>query len=126
MKVLCKELVGSNVKIKTHDTGTTNDEHNILCLLCNNLITNQNNQIIINQSHKHVFANPHGIVFEIGCFKEAFGCTTLHESSNEFSWFSGFRWQIAVCRSCSNHLGWYFTKSSNFFFGLILEKLYFN
>ena len=126
MKIVCKEASENIVKEKIETDVIVDDERKIFCVYCNNLITKQNYQIKKNQSHKHTFPNPHGIVFEIGCFKEAPGCTVLKESSNEFSWFSGYSWRIVICSSCLNHLGWLFTSNSNSFFGLILEKLYYN
>ncbi|MCD4743819.1 MAG: hypothetical protein K8R67_15255 [Desulfobacteraceae bacterium] len=126
MKVLCKEFSEIDIKEKIDYSDTSNDENNILCLYCKNLITNHYTQIKINDSHKHVFANPHGIVFEIGCYKEAVGCMVYKGASKEFSWFLSYNWRIAVCNHCSSHLGWLFTSDSNSFFGLIIEKLDFN
>ncbi len=126
MKIICKESSKSIVKEKNRASDIIEGGKNIFCVYCNNLITKQNFYTKVNDNHKHVFANPHGIVFEIACFKEAFGCTVLKDSSNEFSWFSGFVWQIVICNSCLNHLGWLFSSNSNSFFGLILEKLYYN
>ena len=126
MKILCKESSKNIPKEKIDALDIYDDSHNIFCIYCNNHITNQDYQIRINESHKHVFANPHGIVFEIGCFKDATGCAVLKDSSQEFSWFSGYSWRITVCNNCLNHNGWLFTSNSNSFFGLILEKLYYN
>jgi len=95
----------------------------ILCRFCHSSITDTINQISVNGSHCHIFANPHGYVFEIGCYKRAKGCLTLLESSLEFSWFPGFLWKITTCRSCANHLGWYFFSKSSSFFGLIQKNL---
>ncbi|MCK5311308.1 MAG: hypothetical protein KAJ62_04325 [Desulfobacteraceae bacterium] len=125
MKVSCKESSKNIVKEKIKTVDVIYDERNLFCIYCNNLITNQNFQITMNNSHKHTFPNPHGIVFEIACFKETVGCSALKESSYEFSWFSGYNWRIAVCSSCLNHLGWLFTSNSNSFFGLIIEKIYY-
>ncbi|MCP3899517.1 MAG: hypothetical protein GY707_07385 [Desulfobacteraceae bacterium] len=126
MTVLLKESSKSIIKEKIKTSDINDNEKNIFCYNCSSIITNQSFQISKNDSHKHTFPNPHGIVFEIGCFKEAFGCSVSPESSNEFSWFSGYNWSIATCHNCNNHLGWLFTSSSNSFFGLILEKIYYN
>ncbi len=123
---MCKESSKNIPEEKKDALDIYDDMNNIFCVYCNNLITNHNYQIRISESHKHVFANPHGIVFEIGCFKEAMGCTVFNESSREFSWFTGYHWRIAVCNNCQNHNGWLFTSNTNSFFGLILEKLYYN
>lgn len=81
---------------------------------------------VIGGSHAHVFANPGGLVFEIGCFQEAFGCRGEGPFVAEFSWFAGFAWQVAVCRACEAHLGWRYRPLSGAapgFWGLILSRL---
>lgn len=35
------------------------------------------------------------------------------EPSAEFSWFPGFKWTVAVCVRCRQHLGWQFTADEN-------------
>ncbi len=100
------------------------EEKNILCGFCNHAVTSVSEIIDINHSHKHTFANPHGIVFEIGCFRSARGCVQSGPESSDWSWFTDFTWQIAICKKCRTHLGWYFssTKGKDFF-GLILNRL---
>jgi len=76
--------------------------------------------------HAHVFANPAGLVFEVGCFREAFGCRGEGPFVAAFSWFGGFAWQVAVCRGCEAHLGWRYRPrdgSGPGFWGLILARL---
>ncbi len=126
MKVLFKESSKNTIKEKITTSDINDNEKNIFCCNCNSIITNYKFQISKNGAHKHTFPNPHGIVFEIGCFRDAPGCAAIDEPSNDFSWFSGYNWRIAVCSNCSNHLGWLFTSSENIFFGLILEKIYYN
>ena len=75
-------------------------------------------------AHQHTFANPHGLVFRIGCFRRARGCGYTGPLSNEFSWFRGYSWRIAVCGRCLNQLGWLFVSSADTAFnGLILDQL---
>ncbi len=75
-------------------------------------------------SHQHVFANPHGHVFEIGCFTAAPGCAAVGLPTSDFSWFPGMIWQVAVCGACGRHLGWrYVQGDGGVFFGLILDRL---
>jgi len=123
MKVICKQLPLAETfsENKTLPQG----RESIVCALCNHHITDSSKQIIINNSFHHIFANPHGNVYEIGCFSNAGGCRPISKSSVEFSWFIGFSWQICVCNYCSNHLGWFFSSESEKFYGLILEKLIF-
>lgn len=76
--------------------------------------------------HAHVFANPGGHVFEIGCFQDAFGCRGEGPFVAEFSWFDGFAWQVALCRYCDAHLGWRYRTLDGAgpgFWGLILGRV---
>ena len=117
---------GMDLILEDDDADSREDEApGILCSECRNLVTMPDFRIIVNDSHTHVFANPSGLVFEIGCFKEAGGVICSPDSSSEFSWFPGCRWRIAVCRLCAQHLGWYFFSDSLCFHGLILDKLIF-
>jgi len=96
----------------------------ILCRHCGHLITRASARITVNGSHAHSFANPHGVVFHIGCFSTAEGCGYAGPLSNEFTWFTGYNWRIAVCGACLVHLGWLFVSDSESRFnGLILDQL---
>jgi hypothetical protein len=100
------------------------DEELILCRQCGRPITRPAERIEVAGAHKHTFANPHGIVFEIGCFRSAFGCGYTGPTTGEFTWFQGYRWKVAVCGSCAAHLGWLFTSNgSEAFHGLILDRI---
>jgi hypothetical protein len=68
--------------------------------------------------------NPHELMFHIGCFAAAPGCAQVDIATAEWTWFSGYRWQVALCRHCGIHLGWrYRGAGSDAFFGLILDRL---
>ena len=96
----------------------------IRCRFCLFRITSAAERIPQSGAHRHTFANPHGIVFEIGCFRNAPGCRTQGAATLEFSWFSGYAWRLAICGRCLNHLGWRFQKGpGEAFFGLILSHL---
>ena len=96
----------------------------LLCRHCMYSITTPDERITVNGSHNHTFANPYGIIFEIGCFRKAEGCGLTGAPSDEFTWFRGFFWQIAVCQSCLTHLGWWFSSPEKAgFFGLISDRL---
>jgi hypothetical protein len=123
MVVFCKQSVDLLTENKM-DTLPKGNEI-IICATCNNHITEPSKQIIMNNSFYHAFANPGGIVFEIGCFSDAKGCIPGSMSSFEFSWFPGYSWEIGVCVNCSTHLGWIFSSTDNHFFGLIFERLIF-
>ena len=100
------------------------EEEHILCRQCHNILTSPSERIVVQGSHHHTFANPHGIVFEIGCFGAVKGCGYAGPASNEFSWFKGFSWRVAVCVMCLTHLGWLFeSREGSIFHGLILDRL---
>ena len=98
-------------------------EAHLVCAQCLHIITNPANRVSVDGTHLHTFANPHGIVFEIGCFGAAPGCGTAGPATDDFSWFKGYEWKIAFCRRCLSHLGWQFISGSGFFYGLIIDRL---
>ena len=98
-------------------------EEAILCRSCRALVTESREAVSEKGSHLHTFFNPAGIIYEICCFSRAEGCTVYGESTAEFSWFAGSRWQYAVCATCQAHLGWFFTLPASSFFGLIRNRL---
>jgi len=108
---------------KIKEKPSDNQEY-ILCRACFRVITRETERISVNGAHKHIFSNPHGIVFEIGCFGTAEGCGCVGPATDEFSWFKGSSWRMAVCGSCLAHLGWLFTTYGlESFYGLILNRL---
>jgi hypothetical protein len=99
-------------------------EDAILCSACGNAVTSMDQRTVAGGKHCHVFCNPHGLVFELGCFLAAPGCAPSGPPSMEFTWFPGHAWRVAVCRSCAAHLGWRFeAPGGSAFHGLILDRL---
>ena len=96
------------------------EEKYILCRQCRQAITRPDDRISIQGSHRHTFANPHGIVFDIGCFENVKGCGYAGAASDEFTWFAGYSWRVCYCAMCLTHLGWVFSaKGGHMFHGLI-------
>lgn len=108
------------VKPKSDDT---DEERALRCAACHHPITRQRDRIEKNGRHRHVFANPHGYMYQIGCFAQAPGCLTTGGESSYFSWFPGHTWQIAICGNCLALLGWAFRGTDSQFFGLIVDML---
>ncbi len=94
----------------------------IRCRSCHQVITDRKQGIHQNGSHIHLCTNPHGHSFRFACYQEAPGCTQVGPASNEHSWFTAHSWQIAICGSCGEHLGWLFVGESQFY-GLIINRL---
>jgi hypothetical protein len=106
------------------------EEQNLYCFVCGQIITQAHQRIPVEGAHKHTFTNPGGYVFEIGCFRDAPGCEQAGEFTDFYSWFDGYRWRYAMCRGCRVHLGWVFESSetgteqqAGSFFGLVLNRL---
>jgi hypothetical protein len=111
------------IRIKSEKTFGLMEDHVIICRNCGNAITTPENIITVNGRHQHVFTNPSGITYTIGCFSSAEGCTVMGELTSEFTWFEGFSWNFSTCSKCSVHLGWHYQNRDNHFFGLIPDLL---
>jgi hypothetical protein len=109
------------------DLAVTDPEAVILCRRCGHPITRPKDRTVVDGNYRHTFANPSGRVFEIGCFSDAQGCGSSGLYTDEFTWFRGYQWRLALCRACFVHLGWQFTAvgGSGGFWGLILDRLSF-
>jgi hypothetical protein len=99
------------------------EKEKILCKVCQHPITSSKNKIEINGQHQHIFSNPIGIAYEIGCFSSANGCTNKGTPTLEYTWFKGFAWRFALCSNCYTHLGWFYQSENDSFYGLILDYL---
>ena len=97
----------------------------IRCQFCTAPVTRQSAQTAVDGAHRHRFTNPHGFRYTIVCYREAPGCALHGEPVAEFTWFPGYSWQLALCGSCQEHLGWYYQRHQHFFYGLIADKLLF-
>lgn len=101
----------------------------MLCLACEQLITDLGQRIQVQDAHEHRFMNPGGFLFHIGCFAQAVGCRVIGPDSWEYPWFPGFAWRCAHCGGCGRQLGWSFRDPDAApavqaaFFGLVLDRL---
>lgn len=99
------------------------DRRVLACARCRRVITSAADRIEVNGSHEHVFANPDGESFRIGCFRNATGLLRVGPSSLEWTWFEGYNWQSEVCAGCREFLGWLYRRGDDRFHGLILGAL---
>ena len=120
-----QDMESSELSISLEEEGKEPaGEKKLLCRSCLLVITERDEAIEFQGSHEHTFANPHGVVYRIGCFRSAVGCGYAGHPSDEFTWFPGFKWRIALCALCLTHLGWLFTKDTEGgFHGLIVDRL---
>lgn len=118
------EKVGGDSLTAPHDKTSVSTGDGIVCRQCLHGITSAAERKVINGAQAHTFANPEGIVFEIACFRDAWGCVYVGPSSPQFTWFAGYVWRIAVCANCHVHLGWRFSAvGGHFFHGLITSRI---
>ena len=111
-----------------HDARTEPDDRGpgrvLVCAVCRRRITSESARMTKAGRHLHVFANPLGLVFEVGCFNVAAGCLRTGPPSLDFTWFPGYAWQPAVCSGCGGHMGWFYQDASgDAFWGLLVERL---
>ena len=109
--------------VKRRRQPASKNEEGIRCRACGQVVTGGEQRMAVGGAHRHTFFNPAGIVYEVGCFRQAAGCIASGPPSAEFTWFAGHLWRIALCRRCRTHLGWHFTAGDESFFGLILPRL---
>ncbi len=101
----------------------TPDDDALRCAACDHRITDRGHRSEQGGAHEHVFVNPAGIAFRIGCFVAAPGCAYRGATEEAFSWFPGWSWQVAVCGACHAHVGWIYRLAGSQFHGLILAAL---
>ncbi len=113
--------------VASQDKTSATTADTIVCRQCLHVITSPAQRKAIHGAHAHTFANPEGIIFEIACYQEAWGCGYVGPASPEFTWFTGYVWRIAVCANCHIHLGWRFSApDGHCFHGLITSRLIVN
>jgi hypothetical protein len=95
----------------------------LFCVVCKNKITKKKDKIEVDAKHSHTFLNPHGVYYNIRCFKNAPGCIPFGELTEEYTWFPSFAWQIVVCGKCKIHNGWKYDSGKSTFYGLIDNRL---
>ena len=118
--------IGAATEVEDAAEEEEREEKNVRCSHCGHEVTVLSEQTSVSGGHRHSFANPHGLLFEVGCFKSAPGCRAAGPPSEEFTWFSGYAWRIAVCGNCLSHLGWFFVQAGETgFIALILDRVVF-
>jgi len=96
----------------------------VYCAMCSHIVSHVDHRIEVQGSHAHHFVNPHGYRYHVGCYAEALGCAISGEPMAADTWFPGFRWRLASCEECRQHLGWYFANAADAsFYGLVIDRI---
>lgn len=94
----------------------------IVCVRCSHVLADAADTHEILGSVEHEFVNPFGVVHHFRCYGHALGCATKGRAHHADTWFPGYRWKIATCGNCDDHLGWFF-EASDSFYGLLTAKI---
>lgn len=122
-KTESKKIIDTKELTKELENQEKNDNPWLFCVICKNKITRTKEKIEVNSKHTHTFLNPHGVYYNIRCFKKATGCLPYGQSTEEYTWFPSFAWQIVVCSKCKIHNGWKYDSGKSTFYGLIENRL---
>ena len=82
----------------------------IKCVNCATSITSYSN--VIQESQK-TYLNPHSVHHTL-TLSTSMDCDFQGDAVYEDSWFPGYGWIIATCKTCTRHLGWKFFKDRNY------------
>jgi len=97
------------------------------CLHCGLAVSSSDRLLEIEGKVRHLFTNPMGIVCDLVTFISCPGATPLGSPTMEHTWFAGYRWRLALCRGCGNHLGWHYEAEPNLrpveLWGLLMAHL---
>lgn len=95
----------------------------VACAACCGFVAESRARSSVNGAHSHSFINPAGLIFRVSCFARAPGAFAVGEESLHFTWFAGFWWRVAVCRACTEHLGWCYRSAGSSFVALIEDRI---
>lgn len=90
-----------------------------VCFGCGATLAGPEAAIDVDGHRRRTFANPAGQRFEVKFFADAPGCAAGGPATDEATWFSGYTWQRAFCRTCATHAGWLFRGKARVFWALI-------
>lgn len=124
INVVDKERQVLDPKLKQLLKDDTSDAGDLVyCMSCAEPVARKSDATSVNGRHAHQCVNPYGIRFHVGCFASALGCDLSGRPTSADTWFSGYLWRLASCSACRTHLGWYFERGHEYFYGLILDRI---
>lgn len=83
------------------------------CSSCQGLIATSDRLLSIDGKHLHSFVNPAGVECRFYTFASSPGAAARGPATKEYTWFPGYRWSLAFCRACGQHLGWHYEAVSD-------------
>ena len=108
------------------DDSTTESDPTVRCAGCRTAVA-RTDAIIRVGDGPTVFTNPMGFVYDLVLFGRARAMHVHGPPTTEFTWFTGYAWQVATCATCHRHLGWRFSATDDAtpasFWGLLRDRL---
>ena len=97
------------------------------CAFCEGLISSSDRLIVIDGRNRHRFKNPCGIECDFHTFYACPGAVAVGDATDADTWFPGYKWTMAFCRFCGQHIGWYYERISMFepapeFWGILVSN----
>ncbi|GBP92305.1 Protein cereblon [Eumeta japonica] len=81
----------------------------VCCAACGTLVARLEHSFAMSSDGLHAtFCNVGGHLHDVMTVSEATNLVLTGGRSEEFSWFPGYAWSIAVCAVCAAHIGWRF------------------
>jgi hypothetical protein len=122
-----RHVPGEPARDAAHDESVTSEDERWLCCRNCGIWIAPVAAILTEGEMPLVFANPHGVVFELLLLRRAQALRLIGSATQEFTWFQGYAWRVALCEGCGIHLGWRFEAvqgaSPALFFGLLRREL---
>jgi cereblon len=115
-------------------TGTVSDEKEepstlLRCRFCETVVGSEDDLFCMRATTPiQAFPNPAGILYEILTLGDAHNLIFVGPPTTEFTWFTGYAWDVAHCAACTSHLGWRYLQVSPSpetpcFFGLLRAQV---
>lgn len=105
------------------------DDTRLVCRKCRTKITDSSKIFAPGGgAAARIFTNPGGVVCQVLTVTAAQSLALIGPRTDEYTWFAGYAWRIALCASCLTHLGWHYqalqvgTTPADFF-GLLVTEL---
>ncbi|CAH2056000.1 unnamed protein product, partial [Iphiclides podalirius] len=81
----------------------------LCCAACMSEVARREHILAMSSEGVHAnFTNLGGYMHDVVTVSRASNTRLSGRPSADYSWFPGYAWTIAVCRSCATHLGWRF------------------
>lgn len=98
------------------------------CASCGGLITHSDQLLAVEGKNRHFHVNPAGVECDFHTFLSCPGAIAAGEATEDHTWFPGYGWRMAFCKTCGQHLGWHYEALSTIrhprrFWGILVPNV---